>query len=143
MSLSPGAQLGPYEVLALIGARGMGEVYRARDPRRGREVAIKILPADRLADEGRRQRFLREARAAATLTRRHIVTIYGVESADGVDFLVMESLRGKSPRCADPSPAHAARGGLRIAIAIGDAVACAHAHNIVHRHLRPANRAPS
>src|SRR6187401_1983633 len=108
MPLSPGSHLGPYEVLALIGAGGMGEVYRARDPRLNREVAIKVLPADRLEDEGRRQRFLREARAAATLTHPHIVTIHEIESADGVDFLVMEYVRGKSLDALIP------RGGLRL-----------------------------
>src|SRR6188768_741663 len=139
MALSPGSHLGPYEVLALLGAGGMGEVYRARDPRLGREVAIKVLPADRLADEGRRQRFLREARAAATLTHPHIVTVYEVESADGVDFLVMEYVRGKSLDALIP------RGGLRlgetlrIAIAIADALAAAHARGIIHRDLKPAN----
>jgi len=96
MALQAGAILGPYEILGLIGAGGMGEVYRAHDPRLGREVAIKVLPADRLTDEGRRQRFLREARAAATMTHPHIVTVYEVETADGIDFLVMEYVRGKS-----------------------------------------------
>ena len=117
----------------------MGEVYRARDPRLGREVAIKVLPADRLADEGRRQRFLREARAAATLTHPHIVTVYEVETADGIDFLVMEYVRGKSLDALIP------RGGLRlgetlrIGIAVADALAAAHARGIIHRDLKPAN----
>jgi serine/threonine protein kinase len=108
-------------------------------PRLGREVAIKVLPADRLTDEGRRQRFLREARAAATLTHPHIVTIHEVESADGVDFLVMEYVRGKSLDAVIP------RGGLRlgetlrIAIAVADALAAAHARGIIHRDLKPAN----
>lgn len=122
MGLQAGTRLGPYEILAPIRAGGIGEVYRARDPRLNREVAIKVLPADRLGDEGRRQRFLREARAAATLTHPHIVTIHEVESADGVDSLVMEYVRGKSLDALIP------RGGLRlgetlrIATAIADAL---------------------
>jgi len=139
MGLQPGTRLGPYEIIAPIGAGGMGEVYRARDPRLNREVAIKVLPGDRLGDEGRRQRFLREARAAATLTHPHIVTIHEIESAEGVDFLVMEYVRGKSLDALIP------RGGLRlgetlrIAIAIADALSAAHARGIIHRDLKPAN----
>jgi serine/threonine protein kinase/tricorn protease-like protein len=139
MPLHVGSRLGPYEILAPLGAGGMGEVYRARDPRLNRDVAIKVLPADRLADEGRRQRFLREARAAAALSHPHIVTVHEVESADGVDFLVMEYVRGKSLDAVIP------RGGLRlgetlrIAIAVADALAAAHAHGIIHRDLKPAN----
>jgi serine/threonine protein kinase len=139
MSLAVGSRLGPYEILSPIGAGGMGEVYRARDPRLNRDVAVKVLPADRLTDEGRRQRFLREARAAATLSHPHIVTVYEVESADGVDFLVMEYVRGKSLDALIP------RGGLRlgetlrIAIAVADALAAAHAHGIIHRDLKPGN----
>jgi serine/threonine protein kinase/WD40 repeat protein len=139
VGLAPGSRLGPYEILAPIGAGGMGEVYRARDPRLNRDVAIKVLPADRLADEGRRQRFLREARAAAALSHPHIVTVHEVESADGVDFLVMEYVRGKSLDALIP------RGGLRlgetlrIAIAVADALAAAHAHGIIHRDLKPGN----
>jgi eukaryotic-like serine/threonine-protein kinase len=139
MSLAAGSRLGPYEILAPLGAGGMGEVYRARDLRLTRDVAIKVLPADRLEDEGRRQRFLREARAAATLTHPHIVTIYEVETADGVDFLVMELVKGKSLDALIP------RGGLRlgetlrIGIAIADALATAHSHGIIHRDLKPAN----
>ena len=83
MPLSPGSKLGPYEVLSLLGAGGMGEVYRARDTRLGREVAIKVLPAERMADEDRRRRFVQEARAASALNHPNIVTIYEIESADG------------------------------------------------------------
>jgi eukaryotic-like serine/threonine-protein kinase len=81
VALQPGSTLGPYEVLALIGAGGMGEVYRARDPRLNRDVAIKVLPADRVSDEDRRRRFVQEAHAASALNHPHIVTIYEIESA--------------------------------------------------------------
>ncbi len=96
VALQPGSTLGPYEVLALIGAGGMGEVYRARDPRLNREVAIKVLPADRVGDESRRRRFVQEAHAASALNHPHIITIHEIESANGIDFIVMEYVRGKS-----------------------------------------------
>ena len=139
MPLSPGSHLGPYEVLALIGAGGMGEVYRARDPRLDREVAIKVLPHDRVADEARRKRFIQEAKAASALNHPHIVTIYEIESADGIDFLVMEYVRGKSLDALIPRQGMRLGEALRIAIAIADAIASAHAHGIVHRDLKPAN----
>ena len=139
MSLAPGSHLGPYEVLALIGAGGMGQVYRARDPRLDREVAIKVLPHDRVADESRRQRFIQEAKAASALNHPHIVTIHEIESAGDRDFIVMEYVRGRSLDTAIP------RGGmrlgelLRIVIPVADALAGAHARGIVHRDLKPAN----
>src|SRR5262245_37563801 len=93
---SPGSRLGPYEILAALGAGGMGEVYRARDSRLGREVAIKVLPSDRLADEARRRRFVQEARAASSLNHPNIVTIHEIESLEGKDFIVMEHVPGRS-----------------------------------------------
>lgn len=89
MPLSPGSRLGSYEVLALIGAGGMGEVYRARDPRLNREVAIKVLPAERVSDVDRRRRFVQEAHAASALNHPHIITIHEIESANGIDFTPM------------------------------------------------------
>ena len=111
MPLPPGSRLGPYEVLALIGAGGMGEVYRARDPRLNREVAIKVLPADRVADPDRRRRFVQEAQAASALNHPHIVTIHEIESADGNDFIVMEYVRGKSLDDLIPAAGHAPQRG--------------------------------
>ena len=139
MPIAPGSKLGSYEVLSPIGAGGMGEVYRARDTRLNREVAIKVLPADRLKDENRRRRFIQEARSASSLNHPHIITIHEIESAGELDFLVMEYVRGKSLDLAIP------RGGLplpellRIAIPVSDALAAAHARGIIHRDLKPAN----
>jgi Tol biopolymer transport system component len=117
----------------------MGEVYRARDTRLGREVAIKVLPADRLADEGRRRRFVQEARAASALNHPSIVTIYEIESAEGVDFLVMELVPGQTLDGLIPKHGMSLREALRIAIPIADALAAAHGRGIVHRDLKPAN----
>jgi serine/threonine protein kinase len=139
MALQAGSTLGPYEVLSLIGAGGMGEVYRARDPRLNREVTIKVLPAERVADEDRRRRFVQEAHAASALNHPHIITIYEIESANGIDFIVMEYVRGKSLDALIPR--HGMRLGevLRIAIPVADALAAAHARGIIHRDLKPAN----
>ena len=139
MTLQPGATLGPYEILSLIGAGGMGEVYRARDPRLNREVAIKVLRADRVGDEDRRRRFVQEAHAASALNHPHIITIHEIEAADGNDFIVMEYVRGKSLDAVIPR--HGMRLGevVRIAIPVADALAAAHARGIIHRDLKPAN----
>jgi serine/threonine protein kinase len=139
MGLAGGTKLGPYEVIAPLGAGGMGEVYRARDTRLGREVAIKVLPADRLSDPVRRARFEQEARAAAAFHHPNIVTIYEIESAEGTDFIVMELVAGKTLDALIPR--HGMRLGevLRIAIPLADALAAAHTAGIVHRDLKPAN----
>ena len=111
MALLPGTRLGPYEIVAPLGAGGMGEVYRARDTRLGREVAIKVLPAERLADEGRRRRFVQEARAASALNHPNIVTIHEIESAEGIDFIVMELRGGQDPGRPHPEAGDAPRRG--------------------------------
>jgi Tol biopolymer transport system component len=138
MPLFAGQRLGSYEVLAPLGTGGMGEVYRARDTRLGRDVAIKVLPSDRLADETRRQRFVREARAASALSHPHIVTIHEIETAGGIDFIVMELVPGRT-LAEQIRPGMRVPEALRIAIAIADALARAHAAGIVHRDLKPAN----
>jgi serine/threonine protein kinase len=139
LPLSSGSKLGPYEILSALAAGGMGEVYRARDSRLGREVAIKVLPAERLGDDDRRKRFVREARAASRLNHPNIVTIHEIESANGVDFIVMEYLRGRSLARLILRAGMRLEELLRIAIPMADALACAHAAGIVHRDLKPAN----
>src|SRR4029450_867522 len=136
MALQPGTSLGPYEIVSLIGAGGMGEVYRARDPRLNREGAIKGLRADRVAHDERRRRFLPEAKAASALNHPHIITIHEIESANGIDFIVMEYVRGKSLDALIPR--HGMRLGelLRIAIPVADALTAAHAGGIIHRDLK-------
>src|SRR5688572_8159598 len=96
MALHPGTRLGPYEVIAAAGAGGMGEVYRARDTRLDRTVAIKVLPSDVAASADLRERFEREARAVAALNHPHICTLHDVGQQDGIDFLVMEFLEGET-----------------------------------------------
>jgi serine/threonine protein kinase/Tol biopolymer transport system component len=138
MPLSPGFRLGPYEVVSLLGAGGMGEVYRARDSRLGRDVAIKVLPPQLAGDESRRRRFRQEARSASALEHPSIVAIHELESTDGIDFIVMELVSGRTLREIIRSGLKLGE-ALRIAVPIADALACAHAAGIVHRDLKPAN----
>ena len=139
MPLSTGARLGPYEILAAIGAGGMGEVYKARDTRLDRVVAIKVLPAGATADPERRHRFELEARAASALNHRHICVLHDVGSQDGIDFLVMEYLDGQSLAQRLRKGALPRAQVLELGAQIADALASAHRHGIVHRDLKPAN----
>jgi Tol biopolymer transport system component len=139
MTIAPGTQLGPYEVLAPLGQGGMGEVYRARDRRLDRTVAIKILPADVALEPESRQRLHVEARTVSSLNHPHICALFDIGSQDGVDFLVMELLQGETlaerlQRGPMPYPQL-----LRTAIEIGQALDAAHAHGVVHRDLKPSN----
>jgi len=137
--LAPGARLGRYEIVGLIGAGGMGEVYRARDTQLPRTAAIKVLPADLSTSAERRQRFQREARAIATLQHPHICTVYDVGSQDGSDFLVMEYLEGETMAerlQRDRVPLELT---LRYASEVTDALDAAHRRGIVHCDLKPAN----
>ncbi len=139
MSLTPGTRLGPYEILAPLGAGGMGEVYRAKDTRLGRTVAIKIIRSDLAADADLRQRFEREARAVSSLNHPHICTLHDIGHDEGLDFLVMEHLDGEtlSQRLAGgPLPTDEA---LRHAIQIAEALDAAHAQGVIHRDLKPGN----
>jgi len=139
MPLGPGAKLGPYEVLAPLGAGGMGEVYRARDTRLDRTVALKVLPGHLAASPDLRQRFEREARAVSSLNHPHICSLFDVGQQDGTDYLVMEYLEGET--LADrlgrgPLPTDQV---LRYGIEIADALDKAHRQGIVHRDLKPGN----
>lgn len=139
MSLAPGARLGPYEVLSLLGIGGMGEVYRARDTKLQRDVALKILPESFAGDLDRLARFKREAHTLAALNHPHIAAIYGFEDSDGVHALVMELVEGEDLErrlTRGPIPLNEA---LPIAAQIADALEAAHERGIVHRDLKPAN----
>ena len=139
MALTPGTRLGAYEVLALLGNGGMGEVYRARDTRLDRIVAIKILHPDAAGDPDRRQRLDREARAIASLNHPHICTLYDVGHQDGIDYLVMELLEGQTLAERLTRGALPLDQAMQYAIQLADALAFAHRHGIVHRDLKPAN----
>src|ERR1700674_1033119 len=139
MSLTPGTKLGPYEIQSLLGAGGMGEVYRARDTRLGRDVAIKVLPAHLSSDPDLRLRMEREAKAISSLNHPHICTLHDVGSQDGIDFLVMEHLEGETLADRLRRGALALGEALKIGIAIAEALDKAHRRGIVHRDLKPAN----
>jgi serine/threonine protein kinase len=139
MPLSVGARLGPYEILAPIGAGGMGEVYKARDTRLDRVVAVKVLPSGKVADPDRKRRFIQEAKAASALNHPHIVAIYDIAVDAGVDFIVMEYVPGKALDQLIPRKGLRTPETLKYAIQIADALAKAHAAGIVHRDLKPAN----
>jgi Tol biopolymer transport system component len=139
MLLSAGTTLGPYEVVAPLGSGAMGEVYRARDTRLDRTVAIKILPADVAADPRRRERFRREARAISSLTHPHICTLYDIGEQDGVDFLVMECLAGETLAHRLMRGALPLEEVLQVATQLADALDAAHRTGLTHRDLKPAN----
>jgi Tol biopolymer transport system component len=139
MPLGPGMLIGPYEITAALGAGGMGEVYRARDAKLGRDVALKILPASFASDPDRLMRFEREAKTLAALNHPHIAHIHGLEDSGGTRALVMELVEGEdlSERIArGPIPVDEA---LAIASQIAAALAAAHDQGIIHRDLKPAN----
>ena len=139
MPLSPATRLGPYEIVSSIGGGGMGEVYRARDTRLDRIVAIKVLPAHLSDNPQRRERFEREAKAISSLSHPHICALYDVGQQNGIDFLVMEYLEGETLAGRlkkGPLPTEQV---LQYAIQITDALDTAHRHGVIHRDLKPGN----
>src|SRR5688500_3322744 len=139
MPLQTGTRLGLYEILTPLGAGGMGEVYRARDTRLGREVAIKVLPAAVASDPERLKRFEREARSASSLNHPNIVTIYEIGSSDSVSYIAMELVAGESLRAKLAGGALPLRRLLQIGAQVAEGLAQAHAAGIVHRDLKPDN----
>jgi len=139
MALTSGTRLGPYEIISPLGAGGMGEVYRAKDTRLDRTVAIKVLPSHLSADPELKQRMEREAKAISALQHANICTLHDIGAQDGTDYLVMEYLEGQT--LAD----RLAKGALpldqafKIGAEIARALAKAHQHGIIHRDLKPAN----
>src|SRR5467141_2475537 len=139
MSLPSGTRLGPYEIVAPLGAGGMGEVYRARDTRLDRTVAVKILPSHLSNDPTLRQRFEQEAKAISSLNHPHICALYDVGHQDGTEFLIMEYLEGETlAKLLEKGPVPLAQ-VLKYGVEIADALDKAHRQGIVHRDLKPGN----
>jgi len=139
MSLAIGMRLGPYEIVSLLGAGGMGEVYRARDPRLGRDVAIKILPDHLATDRDALARFEREARAIAALSHPNILAVFDVGADQGVSYVVTELLEGQTLRASLRTSTMGWRDAVEIGAAISAGLASAHSKGIIHRDLKPDN----
>src|SRR5271169_2607079 len=139
MPLLPGTHLGPYEITGPLGSGGMGEVYRARDTRLERTVAIKILPKEMSADPTRKQRFEREAKAISNLNHPNICTLHDVGSQDGVEYLVLELVEGETLEKRLEKGPLATEVLLRYGVEIADALEKAHRSGVIHRDLKPSN----
>jgi len=139
MSFAADTQLGPYKIVALIGSGGMGEVYRARDTRLLRDIALKVLPASFTNDPDRLRRFEQEARAVAALNHPNIVSVYDVGQANGVHYIVSELLEGETLRSRIVASGMPARKAIDLAIQFANGLAAAHENGIVHRDLKPEN----
>src|ERR1700747_2894607 len=139
MPLSPGVRLGPYEILDALGAGGMGEVYRARDTRLGRDIALKILPESFACESDRLHRFEQEARAIAALNHSNILAVFDIGQHNGSPFLVSELLEGESLRAVLDCGALPQRKTIEYGVQIAQGLAAAHDKGIVHRDLKPEN----
>src|SRR5688572_20161498 len=139
MPLTPATRLGTYEIVSPLGAGGMGEVYRATDLRLGRHIALKVLPEALACDAEHLARFEREARIVAGLNHPNIVTLHSVEDVDGIRFITMELIEGKSLADLVTPGGLPLDHVLAIAIPIADALTAAHEKRVVHRDLKPAN----
>jgi Tol biopolymer transport system component len=139
MSLDAGTAVGPYEIVAPIGAGGMGEVYRARDPRIGRDVAVKILPSAASGEPERQRRFEKEARAAGALNHPNVLAVYDVGTHEGVPYIVSELLEGETLRARIGGSPLPTRKALDYAVQVARGLAAAHEKGIVHRDLKPDN----
>jgi serine/threonine protein kinase/Tol biopolymer transport system component len=139
MTLIPGTKLGPYEIISLLGAGGMGEVYRARDTRLGREVAIKVLPESLSQDPDRLRRFEQEARTVAALNHPNILAVYDFGSQDGVHYMACELLEGETLRKRLDDGALPSRRAVEYALQIAQGLSAAHGKGVVHRDLKPDN----
>ena len=139
MTLTPGSKLGPYEIVAPLGAGGMGEVYRSRDSRLGRDVALKIIPRESSHDSERIRRFEQEARAAGTLSHPNVCAVYDLGTHEGSPFVVMELLEGETFRQILQSGGVPLRKAIGYAAQASEGLAAAHAKGIVHRDLKPEN----
>src|SRR5437588_5487151 len=139
MAIASGTKIGPYEVLAPLGAGGMGEVYRAKDTRLGRDVAIKILPKDMSADPERKQRFEREAKTISSLNHPNICTLHDIGSQNSMDYLVMECVEGETLAKRLEKGALPVEQVLKYGMQIADALDKAHRSGVVHRDLKPGN----
>jgi len=139
MRLAAGTKLGPYQIIASVGAGGMGEVYSARDSRLDRTVAVKILNASGIADPSAKERFDREARIISSLNHPHICHIYDVGQQDGLSYLVMEYLEGQTLADRLLKGALPLDQVLKVGVEICDALEKAHSSGVVHRDLKPGN----
>jgi eukaryotic-like serine/threonine-protein kinase len=139
MALSSGTKLGPYEIQSLLGAGGMGEVYRARDSRLDRIVAIKVLPSSFSADRDRMQRFAQEARAAAALNHPNILSIFDIGDEHGSPYVVSELLEGETMRERLRNGPLSSRKAIDYGLQVARGLAAAHEKGIVHRDLKPEN----